>query len=64
MGSCLSVDASTAALHFGDGAMDNLHTRFYRSKLTSWMALQEEHFRFVLLQGDPIRYADCTLTVR
>lgn len=35
MGQTLRLDANAIALSFADETMENLHTRFYRSKLTS-----------------------------
>ena len=34
MGQTLRLDANAIALSFADETMENLHTRFYRSKLT------------------------------
>jgi lysophospholipid hydrolase len=51
-------------------ASERLHTAFYRSKVTSWMAQQEEDFRFILLETDAqaspwsqlcVSQADCVL---
>lgn len=30
-----------------------LQVPFYRTKVTSWMASQEEDYRFILLEADP-----------
>ena len=60
MGKTLRLDANLASLQFADGSMDNLHTRFYRSKLTTWMAHQEENYRFILLEVDPSRHPHWT----
>ena len=53
MGQTLRLDANSIALSFADETMENLHTRFYRSKLTSWMSHQEDFYRFILLEADP-----------
>ena len=37
-----------------DGTIGRLQSQFYRSKLTGWMAQQEENYRFILLQADPV----------
>jgi lysophospholipid hydrolase len=38
---------------FTDGTVGRLASKFYRSKLTGWMAQQEENYRFILLQANP-----------
>jgi hypothetical protein len=40
-----------------------LHVPFYRSKLTTWMAKQEEKYRFIVLQGDPLSAAWTSLCI-
>ena len=47
-GATLHLTASTVAMTFPT-AFDRLHVSFYRSKITSWMAAQEEDYRCVLL---------------
>jgi len=51
---------------------ERLSNRFYRSKLTAWMAAQEEDYSFIILQADPdtsdwskicVAQADCVLLV-
>lgn len=44
-GPTLHLNASTLEVSFKT-AFQRLHTTFYRSKLTSWMAAQEEDYRF------------------
>ncbi|KAK3255714.1 hypothetical protein CYMTET_35114 [Cymbomonas tetramitiformis] len=56
-GPTLHLSAEAVAPHFPDDTLNKLHTRFYRSKLTSWMAQQEENFRFILLEGDMAHHA-------
>ena len=43
-GPTLHLNASTLEVSFKT-AFQRLHTTFYRSKLTSWMAAQEEDYR-------------------
>lgn len=43
-GTTLHLSASTVAMTFPT-AFDRLHVSFYRSKITSWMAAQEEDYR-------------------
>ena len=43
-GTTLHLTASNVALTFPT-AFERLHVSFYRSKVTSWMAAQEEEFR-------------------
>ena len=43
-GATLLLSASTVAMTFPT-AFDRLHVSFYRSKITSWMAAQEEDYR-------------------
>ena len=43
-GATLHLSASTVAMTFPT-AFDRLHVSFYRSKITSWMAAQEEDYR-------------------
>ena len=45
-GPTLHLNASTLEVSFKT-AFQRLHTTFYRSKLTSWMAAQEEDYRSV-----------------
>jgi lysophospholipid hydrolase len=49
---------------------ERLTNRFYRSKLTAWMAAQEEDYTYIILQADPemtewskicVAQADCVL---
>ncbi|KAA6424228.1 MAG: patatin-like phospholipase domain-containing 7, partial [Trebouxia sp. A1-2] len=70
-GATLHLSASTVAMTFPT-AFDRLHVSFYRSKITSWMAAQEEDYRFILLEADTtltpwskicISQADCILLV-
>jgi hypothetical protein len=53
-GPTLVLDENTARHVFQDKTIDatKLHNAFYRSKLTGWMAAQEENFRFILLRAD------------
>ena len=44
-GPTLHLNASTLEVSFKT-AFQRLHTTFYRSKLTSWMAAQEEDYRY------------------
>jgi hypothetical protein len=46
-GPTLHLNASTLELSFPT-AFHRLHISFYRSKLTSWMAAQEEDYRLVI----------------
>ena len=46
-GPTLHLNASTLEVSFKT-AFQRLHTTFYRSKLTSWMAAQEEDYRYCL----------------
>ena len=50
-GPTLHLNASTLEVSFKT-AFQRLHTTFYRSKLTSWMAAQEEDYRWVALTGE------------
>ncbi|CAL8463928.1 g3463 [Coccomyxa elongata] len=70
-GPTLHLNASTLEVSFPT-AFQRLHISFYRSKLTSWMAAQEEDYRFILLEADAavtpwsricISHADCVLLV-
>lgn len=45
-GATLHLSASTVAMTFPT-AFDRLHVSFYRSKITSWMAAQEEDYRSI-----------------
>ena len=45
-GPTLHLNASTLEVSFKT-AFQRLHTTFYRSKLTSWMAAQEEDYRYI-----------------
>ena len=47
-GATLHLTASTVAMTFPT-AFDRLHVSFYRSKITSWMAAQEEDYRYISL---------------
>jgi lysophospholipid hydrolase len=51
-GPTLWLDERAARDAFTDGTMTRLENAFYRSKLTGWMAQQEENYRFILLQAD------------
>ena len=51
-GPTLWLDEQTASQVFTDGTVGKLSNAFYRSKLTGWMAQQEENYRFILLQAD------------
>lgn len=44
-GATLHLSASTVAMNFPT-AFNRLHISFYRSKITSWMAAQEEDYRY------------------
>lgn len=46
-GATLHLTASTVAMTFPT-AFERLHVSFYRSKITSWMAAQEEDYRCTL----------------
>ena len=46
-GATLHLSASTVAMTFPT-AFDRLHVSFYRSKITSWMAAQEEDYRSMM----------------
>jgi lysophospholipid hydrolase len=71
-GPTLALDRPGAAARFADGTVARLGSRFYRSKLTGWMAAQEESYRFILLLAEPrasawsavcVSQADCVLVV-
>ena len=71
-GPVLTLDKAAVAARFTDGTMMRLGSRFYRSKLTGWMATQEEAYRFILLLADTgasawsrvcVSQADCVLLV-
>jgi len=71
-GPTLALDKGGAAARFQDGTVARLASRFYRSKLTGWMAAQEEAYRFILLLAEPgasawsqmcVSQADCVLVV-
>jgi lysophospholipid hydrolase len=51
-GPTLWLDERAARDAFTDGTVTRLENAFYRSKLTGWMAQQEENYRFILLQAD------------
>ncbi|KAK9814559.1 hypothetical protein WJX72_007850 [[Myrmecia] bisecta] len=70
-GPTLHLTSSTVELTFPT-AFERLHVSFYRSKITSWMASQEEDYRFILLAADAeatpwsricVSQADCILLV-
>eukprot|EP00884_Botryococcus_braunii_P018904 jgi/Botrbrau1/5698/Bobra.0071s0031.1 len=70
-GPTLYLMPSTMAMTFPSD-FEKLHMHFYRSKITSWMASQEEDNRFILLEGDAtktywsricVSHADCILLV-
>jgi len=50
-GPVLHLSSASMQLAF-PAASERLHSAFYRSKVTSWMAQQEEDFRFILLETD------------
>jgi len=71
-GSTLLLDKSSIDETFSDGTTQRLDNLFYRSKLTGWMAQQEEVHRFIVLQADAhttswskvcASQADCVLVV-
>ena len=71
-GSTVLLSSSAIDEIFADGTTQRLDNYFYRSKLTSWMAQQEEEHRFIILQADPrssswskvcASQADCVLVV-
>jgi lysophospholipid hydrolase len=71
-GSTLLLTSSVIDEIFEDGTARRLDNLFYRSKLTSWMAQQEEEHRFIVLQADAhssswskvcASQADCVLVV-
>jgi len=51
-GSALLLDQDTVRNLLGWETMDNLHSFFYRTRLSSWIAQQEEEYRFIVLLGD------------
>ena len=51
-GPTLWLDERAARDACTDGTVTRLENAFYRSKLTGWMAQQEENYRFILLQAD------------
>ena len=51
-GPTLLLDERAARAAHSDGTVTRLENAFYRSKLTGWMAQQEENYRFILLQAD------------
>ncbi len=59
-GATLHLSASTVAMTFPT-AFDRLHVSFYRSKITSWMAAQEEDYRYqsVVLMQHALHVCDC-----
>lgn len=62
-GATLHLTASTVAMTFPT-AFDRLHVSFYRSKITSWMAAQEEDYRqvqYLSIQiSDPSQHENVT----
>jgi|TARA_B110000003_G_scaffold233179_1_gene236338 lysophospholipid hydrolase len=71
-GSTLLLTSSVIDEIFADETTHRLDNLFYRSKLTGWMAEQEEVHRFIVLQADPrasswskvcASQADCVLVV-
>ena len=71
-GSTLLLTSSVIDEIFPDETTHRLDNLFYRSKLTGWMAEQEEVHRFIVLQADPrasswskvcASQADCVLVV-
>jgi hypothetical protein len=71
-GTCLTLTWQTIKVLFPQ-AGHRLQVPFYRTKVTSWMASQEEDYRFILLEADPaddrswaqlcVEQADCILLV-
>ena len=53
-GPTLWLDEPSARDEFRDGTVARLSAKFYRSKLTGWMAQQEENHRFIVLQADAL----------
>ena len=51
-GPTLWLDETAARGVFNDDTVGKLQSKFYRSKMTGWMAQQEENYRFILLQAD------------
>ena len=51
-GPTLWLDEQAARGVFHDDTVGKLQSKFYRSKMTGWMAQQEENYRFILLQAD------------
>jgi lysophospholipid hydrolase len=51
-GPTLLLDERAARAAHSDGTVTRLENAFYRSKLTGWMAQQEENYRFILLRAD------------
>ena len=51
-GPTLWLDEEAARGVFNDDTVGKLQSKFYRSKMTGWMAQQEENYRFILLQAD------------
>ena len=71
-GSTLLLSSSMIDEIFPDGTTSRLDNSFYRSKVTGWMAEQEEVHRFIVLQADAsssswskvcASQADCVLVV-
>ena len=51
-GPTLWLDETAARGVFNDDTVGKLQSKFYGSKMTGWMAQQEENYRFILLQAD------------
>uniref|UniRef100_A0A7S0NQE9 Patatin n=1 Tax=Micromonas pusilla TaxID=38833 RepID=A0A7S0NQE9_MICPS len=51
-GPTLWLDETAARGVFNDDTVGKMQSKFYRSKMTGWMAQQEENYRFILLQAD------------
>lgn len=51
-GPCLALTWTTMKVLFPQ-VCHRLQVPFYRTKVTSWMASQEEDYRFILLEADP-----------
>lgn len=51
-GPCLALTWTTMKMLFPQ-VCHRLQVPFYRTKVTSWMASQEEDYRFIILEADP-----------
>ncbi|KAK9808186.1 hypothetical protein WJX73_006212 [Symbiochloris irregularis] len=70
-GPTLHLSSATVEMTFPTAA-ERMHTTFFRSKITSWMAAQEEDYRFIIMEADStatpwskicVSHADCILLV-